>query len=746
MSVINFERASNLEGFLKKKSPVKFTGYQKRYFMIKDSGKLLAYFDKKPKPGVEPKGVLLLNLITKIEVVDETKFTLTYGDREFHLRADNTDSQTLWVSSIKLLMEKAKENQVEVPAVANWKDKKLAEEIVQIVKQESDIQSPAPRISENSDPNLQILVVKGIWKYLALIPERLVKRFFLYGFLNKRSKGTVKYFQKRWCILVSGAPLVPTNEEEMLNESGLPPWMFLNHIYYFKYSGPDDDSEAQGEIPTRLCTIRIKDMSESRDSGFSFLLDLGNRIFHFNAESEEDMNRWVKAVDTSKESALDITSSITGRPKFIKKLIQLFDTHGAKGLKAKVDDKFKKEILKIEITLENLKEILDELSKLVDDMISSIDGCVSSRPQRLDVAENYSAAFHKRLSEHLALVWKNIYSDCSTSDILKLIVWTCNYDESLQKVGINDDKLSNGVIVLSKDFSERLFDIACKSLISCLRLAFKGEIQTDSRTKNYIIAYTDLCGIIEPIFIELQNCSEEHFAAAALDTVRDIVLTYKNAVTEICERNLIVPLICIAGFSNDTVLIIERFKSWQMMGNSTLDASLINEHLRTKLISQEYQVMEQVSKTFLARSLLDRINESFDQPFSELHMEKLFPSIAAELNEIEGFTDKNLVKFIWRSLLEEVIQKYVNCIFHNKKALKTQSILLLSETLRSDTEMFSKLFSQKFEKSIVDKELAGLKDIVDFLEALPSDIGEICERVKSAQGQDFDFNSAVIEN
>ena len=156
--------------------------------------------------------------------------------------------------------------------------------------------------------------------------------------------------------------------------------------------------------------------------------------------------------------------------------------------------------------------------------------------------------------------------------------------------------------------------------------------------------------------------------------------------------------------------------------------------------------MEQVSKTFLARSLLDRINESFDQPFSELHMEKLFPSIAAELNEIEGFTDKNLVKFIWRSLLEEVIQKYVNCIFHNKKALKTQSILLLSETLRSDTEMFSKLFSQKFEKSIVDKELAGLKDIVDFLEALPSDIGEICERVKSAQGQDFDFNSAVIEN
>jgi hypothetical protein len=745
MSVINFERAANLEGFLKKKSPVKFTGYQKRYFVVKDYGKLLAYFAKKPKPGDEPKGVLVLNLITNIIVVDETKFTISYGDREFHLRADNTDSQTMWVSSLRLLAEKAKEIQTEIPSTTNWKDKKLAEEIVQLVKQESEIMPPSPRLSESADPSLQILVTKGIWKFISVYPEKLIKRFFLYGFLNKRSKGTVKYFQKRWCILVSGAPLVPTNEEDTLSESGLPPWMFLNHMYYFKYAGPDDDSEAQGEIPTRLCTIRIKDMSESRDSGSSFLLDLGNRIFHFNADSEEDMNRWVKAIDTSKESALDITSSLTGKPKFIKKIIQLFDTHGVKGLRAKIDDKFKKDLQKIPVTLETIKEILDEMTKLVDDMISSIDGCVSSRPQRLDVAENYSATFHKRLSDHLSSLWKDLHSSCSTADILKLIIWTNNYDQQLKKVGISDDKLKNGIIVLSKSFSDQLFDSACKSLIVCLRSAFQGEVQTDSRSRNYIIAYADLCGIIEPVFIELQSCSEEHFASASLDTVRDVVLAYKNAVIEICERNLIVPLTCIAGFSNDTVLIIDRFKSWQMMAKAGLEAGLINEHLKVKVISQEYQVMEQVSKRYLARCLLDRISESFDLPFSELHMEKLFPNIVSELNQIEEFTDKNLVKFIWRSLLEEVIQKYLNCIFHNKKALKTQSILLLSETLRSDTQMFFKYFSQKFDKNIVEKELAGLKDIVDFLEALPSDIGEICERVKNLQGQDFDFNSAVIE-
>jgi len=94
--------------------------------------------------------------------------------------------------------------------------------------------------------------------------------------------------------------------------------------------------------------------------------------------------------------------------------------------------------------------------------------------------------------------------------------------------------------------------------------------------------------------------------------------------------------------------------------------------------------------------------------------------------------------------MEEVIQKYVGCIFHNKKALKTQSILLLSETLRSDSDMFSKHFSQKFDKKVVERELEGLRAVVEYLEALPSDISEICKRVKNAHGQDFDFNSAVI--
>ena len=95
--------------------------------------------------------------------------------------------------------------------------------------------------------------------------------------------------------------------------------------------------------------------------------------------------------------------------------------------------------------------------------------------------------------------------------------------------------------------------------------------------------------------------------------------------------------------------------------------------------------------------------------------------------------------------MESIINKYQNSIFKNQKILKNQSILLLSETLRSDASMFLNYFSQKFSKESVEKELQGLKDLIEFLESLPSTISEACMKVKKKHGEDFDFNTAVIK-
>ena len=732
---------------MKKKSPVKFTGYQKRYFMIRDAGKLLAYFSRKPKSGDEPKGVLLMHLITEIEVVDESKFIIQYPERPFILRADNSDTQAMWVSGLRLLIEKTKQEapvNSEVLPAGNWKNKKLTDEVAQIVKLEADVPSPAPKLSDSTDINVQIMVTKGIWKYFSEIPAKIIKRHVLFGFLNKRSKGALKYFQKRWFILISGAPIVPTVEEEVLKESNFPPWMYMNHIYYYKYEGPEDDSDSQGEIPTRLITIRIKDMSNSKDTGASFLVDLGTRLYHLNAETEEIMNQWVKAIEISKENAQEVTSSITGRPKYIKKIVQLFDSHGPSALKGKILDTFKEKTAVLPGNPEDIKEILDIFSGLTEDMISTIDGCVSHRPQRLDIAEIYAQTFHKKLCEVLASIWRSLAPSITSENLLKLIAWTNNYNTQLNSIGINDQRISNGITVLSIAFSNNFFENACNVLYEGLKRASLGEVDIDAASTNYVVCYGDLCSLIEPVMLEIQALNAPQFAAEALDVIREVVTSYKNAVTEACERNLVLPLACVAGFCNDSVLIIQRFKTWQIMAKSQLDASVINNNLRTKYITQEITGVEQLAKNTFVNSLLERVDSSFEMQFHELKMDLLFPQIVGELNDIEPYTDRSLVDYVWKRLMEKIIRKYVNSVFQNQQSLKTQSILLLSETLRSDASMFLKYFSMKFDKMTVEIELQALRDIVEFLEALPSSIAEACAKVKNTQGEEFTFTVAVI--
>ena len=53
---------------------------------------------------------------------------------------------------------------------------------------------------------------KGIYQYIQCIkPEEMLKRRLIAGFLDKRSKGKMKYFQRRWFILISAKPLVLSN-------------------------------------------------------------------------------------------------------------------------------------------------------------------------------------------------------------------------------------------------------------------------------------------------------------------------------------------------------------------------------------------------------------------------------------------------------------------------------------------------------------------------------------------------------
>lgn len=144
------------------------------------------------------------------------------------------------------------------------------------------------------------------------------------------------------------------------------------------------------------------------------------------------------------------------------------------------------------------------------------------------------------------------------------------------------------------------------------------------------------------------------------------------------------------------------------IAKSTLDASIINLNLRTKETISAIVCLEKSVKDFFALSLLGLINDSFELPLNEMHMDKIFPQVVYELDSLEKYTEKKLIRYVWYGLMEAVVKKYVFCVFTNRKVTRIKSVLLLTETLKSDGDMFKKYFYDRFDKEMVDNEFQSL--------------------------------------
>ena len=151
------------------------------------------------------------------------------------------------------------------------------------------------------DINDHVLLIKGIYNYLDKIPREILRNHMICGFMNKRSKGKVKYWRKRWCVLISSSSINDHEgvDEESIPENILPPWMLHDNLYYFRYKAPDDTSENRGVIPIKNCRLKAKDMTQSKDSGATFKVDTGHRVFHFNCESEDERDRWMMCLNNA---------------------------------------------------------------------------------------------------------------------------------------------------------------------------------------------------------------------------------------------------------------------------------------------------------------------------------------------------------------------------------------------------------------------------------------------------------------
>ena len=144
--LMNLEEAKNINGYLQKKSPSIFGGWQSRYFSITD-GRFLIYSDEK---GAKAKGVIDLDKAKITSDLDPKIFKISISDREFILKAESEEEKISWVNSLKCLsvikrkmtMKSKTEKEVleddEIPVrvhskTQNWKIKNIDKDAFSVI-------------------------------------------------------------------------------------------------------------------------------------------------------------------------------------------------------------------------------------------------------------------------------------------------------------------------------------------------------------------------------------------------------------------------------------------------------------------------------------------------------------------------------------------------------------------------------------------------------------------------------------
>ena len=76
--------------------------------------------------------------------------------------------------------------------------------------------------------------------------------------------------------------------------------MDLDTLYYYNLHSMEDIGKPKKGIKMNDCLeIFEKDMSKSKETGFSFSINMGDRLYHLMCESETDRKKWMQALNIS---------------------------------------------------------------------------------------------------------------------------------------------------------------------------------------------------------------------------------------------------------------------------------------------------------------------------------------------------------------------------------------------------------------------------------------------------------------
>ncbi|KAL4426634.1 hypothetical protein ABPG74_018712 [Tetrahymena malaccensis] len=791
------EDAKNFKGWLKKKSPNFLGGWQKRYFVIAANGEKsysLAYFENEKDP--KPKGHIDIAKIQDIHYDGDRIFSIIYPERNFDLKPKTSQLRAQWSRNLmiikKWLQKKYPNMQKPLEPLINsqrssivsprksWKtfsERSLSSICVQKDKvsnldsNNSGSESKSPdsaRMGSRSNLDLELdnnyLIQKcGLIDHINPESPKYQNRI-LCGFLHKRSKGKVKYFMKRWFILISAKPLSTEYfDEEILQETDLPPWMELDTLYQFKIESKENIGKPKKGLKMSQCIeVFDKDMSKSKEKGFTFSINMGDRLYHLMAETAVERISWVSKLKTSIKTIKELNKGNLKIKKNIDGILKEYDKHTSfierrKSLREKIDAdilKFKSAALGKELTedekIQDVDVFLNFLQMLATEMLDVMNACLAKQPKREDLIKEYTDYLHEYICNLLREFWEEKFSTFDGVSLLKLSTWISKYQEDLKKF-INDDRIEHGLNTLIKIHTNRSIEAAEGIIDGILEYERKNNLQEelDRAIKDKEIltstTYVDLFKIINEgldFSYAICSCPElvKQFGLYGSQLIQYYLEGVQNMIDEMDFS--INQLICIC---NNTLNFNDSSNKYynRLISIKGIKEEDIEKTYNKSLIAKSFINLSNNAYNKVENYILDELPTYFSKKqFLDIKLgDTLQQFVESRIKSIKIFHDRFQRK-AWKQILDQLILYYFQCMILSCPKAKKEQIDEFVEKLEDDQKLLEEEFSAFLTDSSLKASIKPFQEMIDFItEDSEIKIQKNCRNLRVCFGPAFTFKT-----
>ncbi|BDA50552.1 Exocyst complex component 3 [Coccomyxa sp. Obi] len=201
-------------------------------------------------------------------------------------------------------------------------------------------------------------------------------------------------------------------------------------------------------------------------------------------------------------------------------------------------------------------EILDEAHEFVENLADIFDYVTPCFPEKYRIFKVIFKEYHQHLSYMLDCMGA-CAEQLANSDILKVIHWTNNYQETLRELGLEDDDImfpegpDRGTTVLIDKYIKRMRTTLHAWFVNILEADLSGEPKQKEDGQLWTPGAVDFFRIVNEQVSVVEEASNGEMLLRTGESVMTIMRQFQEAQKQYLERDLSEGLLC-AVINNNT--------------------------------------------------------------------------------------------------------------------------------------------------------------------------------------------------